>query len=363
MNIRNPNDPRFEGLHFDDPFKEWLDGHEKRKQATKDIMKLSREVLDYRNNLFPVRPVPVPDRPGRVTYDQDFFTIEYSGNVLKKYLNNYFSEESYSRTERISLGANDLAEFFMFALHELLIDGISVQAIQWGEKIIGTKRYQLPIAFHGVNPSTIKIKKTTKGYSIKQQFSRIAVFMNSYFDYKNAYFKNEELLIFKHPILYPNSPVGKSLRYLRDLKSGIEFSLLYSEALNNPAYPLLQFERIRSKSSMPSWRKEHISRVKVRRIFNQDLGGSGINLTTYYQIYAYSEYKKHLNSLRDYFVSEFNQQVMERIRSKNNIKRPLFLTYKGFTSNERIDELFEDFQNGKITGNDFIEKTKDDLGL
>lgn len=363
MNIRNSNNSRFDGLHFDDPFKEWLNGHEKREQATKDIMKLSREVLDYRNELFPIRSVPVPERPGRVTLDQDFFTIEYSGNILKKYLNNYFSEESYSRTERISLGANDLAEFFMFALHELLIDGISIQAIEWGEKIIGTKKYQLPVAFHGVNPSTVKIKSTTKGYSIKQKFSRIAVFMNTYFDYKNAYFENDEVLIFKHPTLYPDSPVGKSLRYLKDLKSGTAFSLLYSEALNNPTYPLLQFEKVRSKSASSFFRKEHITRVKVRRIFNQNIGGSGINLTTYYQIYAYLEYKKHLNNLRDYFVSEFNKQVMERIRSKNNIKAYLTFTYKGFVKNERLDELFKDFQDRRITGNEFIEKTKDDLGI
>lgn len=357
-----PPPTRFEGLHFDDPFKEWLNKHNKREQATKDITKLSNEVFDYRNDLFPVRSVPVPDRPGRVTLDQEFFTIEYSGKRLKEYLNNYFSEESYSRTEKISLGAHDLAEFFMFALHELLVDGIFINAIEWGEKKIGTKKYILPISFNGMNPSTVKIKKTQQGYSVKQSFSPFAKFINTFYTYKNAFFENDEVLIFKHPF-YPSSPVGISLKLLKDLKAGMTFSLLSGEALNNPTYKSMQFEKTRGKSSTSFWRKQKIARVKVRRIFNQNLGGSGINLTTYYQIYAYKEYKKTLNDLREYLMAEFNKQVIERIRTKNNIKRPILMRYKGFISNDQIEELFKKFQEGKITGQEFIENTKDDLGI
>lgn len=363
MNFNDPRNSKYRGLHFNDPFQEWLKGHTAREEAIKDLMKLSREVLDYRHDLFPVRSVPVPTHPGYVTYDRDYFTIDYSGKVLKDYLNDYFSEDTMSSRERISYGAHDLAEFFELVLHELLVDGISIHAIEWGEKNLRGKKILLPISFHGINPSTIRVVKSKKPHILRQHFSWIAKFVNDYFDYKDEDFEEDELLLFIQSPIYKNSPVGRVLKYLKDLRAGISFGLINAEASNNPKYNLIQFEKARGKSGTPFWRKQNITRVKVRRLLKQNIVGLGVNLTPYYQVYAFREYKKHLNFLRDYLVDEFNGQVLSRIQAKNNIKRPIIMRCTGFTSNETIDRIFQELHEGKITGSEFVEKTKDDLGL
>lgn len=353
---RDPNQ-KFVGLHFEDPWKEWIKGYRKREEATKDGTKLFNEVYNYRHDLFPVRSVPVETHPGYVTHDQNFFFIETDDDKLSQLFTNHFTEEHSFRDDSISYGnAHDLGGFFEFVFHGLLVDGISIYAIEWGQIKLGTKNYKLPRALLYVNPATINItgKKST------QKFSFIAKLMSDYYEYQNNEFEKDELIVFKYPTLYPSSPVKKSLRHIKDLKQWLSFSLLQGKANAEPTNHSWSIERARYKHSADFLRRESLTRLKVKRIFKQPIGGQRVGITTYYEVIAYAEYKKHLNVIRDYLVREFNTQLLNLVQKKNNIKSPVVLQYRGFASNEIIDQALKRYQSGEIDVNTFVTAIKDD---
>lgn len=360
MTRNNQPDRKFAGLHFDDPWKEWLKGFKKREESIRDITRLSNEVWNYRNDLFPVRSIPVPTRPGYVTYDSNFFRIETKGKRLTKDLTDFFTEEHFNR-DSISYGnAHDLGEFFELVLHEILVNGISIYAMEWNEADVNGKKYFLPISLSYVNPATVEFVGNQKDIVAKQKFSWIAKALNTYYEYENNDFNQGELVIFKHPTLYPSSPVGQSLRYLNQLRQWLTFTLWQGKANAEPLNHSLRVERARYQLASEYFKKQAISRVRVKRLFNQPVGGNSVGLTTYYELYAYAEYKKHLNFLRKYFVEQFNDQILNLVMEKNQIKSPLKLKYRGFATDEVIEQALKDFENRKNDVNSFLEVIRDD---
>ncbi len=139
----------------------------------------------------------------------------------------------------------------------------------------------------------------------------------------------------------------------------MDFSLMQGQANIEPVNYSLELEKTRYDTLDKQWRLQHLTRVKVRRLFNQPVGGYGVSLTTYYEVFAYAEYKKHLNVLRDYFVSQFNEQIMTRIQEKNNFAKSLIIKYQGFTTNEQIDDAFLRYSKGKLNVDEFVATVKD----
>lgn len=358
---QNPPNDRFAGTHFEDLFLEWLKGYTKREEAIRDVTRLSNEVLNYRYSLFPVRSVPVKDHPGYVTHNREFFSIQFSNGKFQKHLTDYFSEKNYH--DGVSFGnAHDLGEFFELALHALLVNGLVIHAVEWGEVKLGTKYYILPVSFNWVNPAPVHINEDNEQEYVVQKFSFITKFLVSYFEYSNHTFSKSETLIFRHPTL-PKSPVTEALKYLKDLNKGMDFSLIQGQSSVEPTNYSFRLEQSRYQSTTRYWRLQNMTRVMVRRIFNQPVSELGVPLTTYYQVYAYAEYKKHLNILRDYFVNQFNEQVMKRIQKENKFARLLVMTYKGFASNKEISSAFLDYSNRKITVDDFLNRIKDNYDI
>ena len=355
------NDPnqKFVGLHFEDPWKEWLKGFRKREEATKDATKLFNEVYNYTHDLFPVRSVPVESRPGYVTHDQNFFRIKTQSEKLSQIFTDYFTEEHNYRDNSISYGnAHDLGGFFEFIFHGLLVDGISVCAIEWKKVKLGEKNYNLPSALSFVNPATINLSNRFK--KATQKFSFISKLINDYYEYQDNIFDVDELIVFRHPLLYPSSPVGLSLKYLKDLKQWLSFSLWQGKANAEPSNHSWRVERARYKHSDDFLRKESLTRLKVKRIFKQPIGEQRIGVTVYYEVLAYAEYKKHLNIMREYLIKEFNNKLLPLVQKKNDIKSSVILEYKGFISNEIIDQALKRYQLGEIDVNGFITAIKDD---
>lgn len=355
---QNPNN-KFYGLHFDDPWKEWIKGFKKREETIKDITKLSNEVLNYRNELFPLRSIPLETHPGYVTHSQNFFRVKTRNSKLSQKLTDYFVNENRYRDNGPSYGnMHDLGGFFELVLHSILLDGVSYYAIEWGKTKLGTKEYNLPTGFLYINPSTIKLNKSSGG--AYQKFSFISKFINDYYEYRNTKFEADELIIFKHPTLFPSSPVKMSMKYIKDLRQWMTFSLWQGKGNAEPTNYSLRVATTRYKHQDDFFKKSSTTRVKVRRIFKQSIGGQKIGVTTYYEVFAFAEYKKHLNILRDSLVDEFNKQILTLVQSKNNVKSPITLEYKGFANNEVIDQALKNYQEGTMDVNAFIEAIKDD---
>ena len=91
-----------------------------------------------------------------------------------------------------------------------------------------------------------------------------------------------------------------------------------------------------------------------------NIGEQRIGVTVYYEVLAYAEYKKHLNIMREYLIKEFNNKLLPLVQKKNDIKSSVILEYKGFISNEIIDQALKRYQLGEIDVNGFITAIKDD---
>lgn len=352
---------KFQGLHFGDSFKEWIKGYRRRKASTKNAMLLGGEVWDMRYDLFPHRSIPVPDKPGYVTYDQSFFRVVTRGSKISQDLTYFFTDERYYPSED-QIGydnAHSLGEFFDFVDHFLVVDGIAIYAIEWKEVGIKNKKYYLPVGLSWVNPATVNFVNKNEILA-EQKFSWVAKHAEDYYQYQDHSFKKDELLVFRHPTLFPSSPVGKSLELSRHLNDWTEFSLLSGQASNEPLNHLLPVERSRYINLEELRRNEDVKRLKIRRLFKQPIGGMNAQITDYYAVLGYLEYKKQLNKMRDYLVGEFNKQLLDLVADKNKIKSPITLEYRGFISDTQLDLAFDKFRRGTINVQEFAERVKDD---
>lgn len=352
---------KFQGLHFSDSFKEWVRGYRRRKESRKNTMLLGGEVWDMRYDLFPHRSIPIPDKPGYITYDQNFFRVVTRGSRVSQDLTYFFIDEHYyPREDKIGYdNVHSLGEFFDFVDYFLIVDGIAIYAIEWDKVKIKNRVYFLPVALSWVNPATVNFVNE-KGIVAEQKFSWVAKHAEDYYQYQDHLFKKDELLVFKHPTLFPSSPVGKSLELSKHLNDWIEYSLLNGQASNEPLNHLLPVERSRYVNLGELKREEDIKRLEVRRLFKQPIGGMDAQVTDYYAVFGYLEYKKQLNKMRGYLVGEFNKQIMDIVASNNKIKSPVTLEYRGFTSDTQLDVAFSKFRRGEINVQEFAESVKDD---
>jgi hypothetical protein len=95
-----------------------------------------------------------------------------------------------------------------------------------------------------------------------------------------------------------------------------------------------------------------LARTRRALIFPID----GVKLTDYYDAYSAYKYKIFLNKLRAYIVTEFNEQVLKRVGSKNNIDTPprLQLDEGAFIQDSLIRDYFDKFKKGEMGKEAFV---------
>lgn len=345
----------FRGAHLEDPFLSHIKGSSSRKEAARDGMSVYVEVDRMTHALFPVLQKPA-SKPGYVTYHYDYFEIETKSKIVKTNLEKYFLDEYQRWDKKIYGHAHTLADFFEFIFRQLLVDGEVYYAFNWKKVNINGKEYYLPEGFHYLDPSTLSIRcKGSKIVGFEQKYSWWTVLTSTYFDFYNRDFKVDQVLYIKYPIS-SESPVQESLKHLSKIKKFWEFSLQQGQASIEPQNHELAIEKSRYTSFYKEKRKHDIARAKIRRNFYYLY--DNVHLTSYYDVYTVVRYRKYLNDMRDFLISQFNEQVMTRIASKNKIKGKLRLKIKDskFISNKMIESYFNKFKKRNITTNEFIEK-------
>ena len=357
LSMTNPNST-FSGTHFSDPFLEWIKGFNKRKQAISDATQLSNEVLNYRNDLFPIRSIPVSGMPGRVSISHDYFQILSDDGVVNKNLTAYFSDES-RYGNRVGYGkGHSLYQFFESVFYGILIYNIDIYAVEWSELKIGYRKYALPINFHWLNPATVRIDEKSEEKYLVQKFSIISKKIADYYEYNDHIFSKKDSLVFRY-LDNHDCPVGNSIKYLQKLNQGMDFGLLQGRAGNEPENHSLEFEMTRYETLTNKWRQQNITRVKVKRQFSQPVGECGVAVSKYYEVFAYAEYKKHLNVVRDYIISQFTDQVLTQVKSKNGFKKSFRIKFQGFATNDQIDKAFQMYSNMELNVAEFLNAVKD----
>lgn len=336
------------GYWFEDEFRSFIKDFYAYKSTYRDARKLSIEIDRVSNNLFPERR--------RV--DRKYFLIKHKNPILVNDLADYFLEDYSRHRDKLYGQYFGLTGFFSSIMHALVVYGECFYALDWEKKIIEERKYILPSDFRYLNSSSMfilhSIGRSIKGYRQKYSFFSRVRRDPAVDDMQDFNFKKDEVFYTTYP-LDKDHPVKKSMGLLKPILRFWDYMLEEGEANAQAGDYRLDLERARFLRYSEQKRKYALARARVRKNFHHLLDIDNLTITEYYDIYWVARYKKELNIVREYFVEEFNNQVLVPFAKKNKITPIPKLELKGFMSNSQIDAYFDDFKNKKIKVKEFIE--------
>lgn len=366
MRRRNKNIFDKEGSSIDDQFLTYIKGYSQLEAASRDSMSLFNETMFIRNTLFPLRDVPVTDRPGYITHERDYFSFECADQTIKDDLEKYFIDKHSQYRDHLYGNGDDLGGFLDMIAYQLMVIGVSFNRTYWDEIDINKSKYILPVDFDYLRDSTMKIKKRNghifeylQKYSIITYFFTNRSYFKGYGDKeipRKVRFLPEEVFYCKYPISN-DSPTKASLKYLKQTKKFWDFGLDKARSGADPDDHMLSVEKTRYVSYADENRKYDLAKSKIRTIFHYLTEGNNLKMTQYYDVYRVIRYKKFLNTMRSYLVHEFNRQVMEVVAKKNNFELVPKLRFDGFLTNKELDTAFDAYKKGELSFDDLIETT------
>lgn len=353
-----------DGSSIDDPFLSYIKGYSRLEAASRDSMGLFNETMFIRNSLFPLRDVPVSDRPGYITHERDYFSFECDNLTIKEDLEKYFTDKYSRYRDNLYGNGDDLGGFLNMIAYQLMVTGISFYRTCWDEIDVKSNKYVLPVDFDYLRDSTMKIKK--RNGHIAEYLQKYSI-ITYYFTNKN-YFKGygdkeiprkvsflpEEVFYCKYPIS-SDSPAKASLKYLKQIKKFWDFGLDKAKSGADPDDHALSVEKTRYVAYADENRKYDLAKSKIRTIFHYLTEGNNLKMTQYYDVYRVMRYKKFLNTMRSYLIHEFNRQVMKVVAKKNNFDSVPKLRYDGFLTNKELDAAFDAYKKGELSFDVLIE--------
>lgn len=333
-------DRNLKGSWLDDQFKSFIKGFSSYSETYRDGMKFSYEIQRVGNNLFQLRD------------DEKYLIIQHPNKLVKEYLNSYFIAE-HSRYRR---GLYDnhfhLGNLFNDTMQNLALYGESFYALDWEEKQIEKRKYILPSNFRYLGTSAMSISRNEDG-SIQGYNQRYSPFAQLPRELPRSFiFRRDEIFYTKYP-LNPIHPVKKSMYLLKRLLGFWAFGLNRSESVKNKR---LQVVWAKQKRFSEEKRKYALARARVRSNFHYLLDLDDLTITEYYDIFLVVRYKKELNDVRNYFVQQFNEQILTPLAEKNSLRQAPRLELMSFMTNQEIDAYFEEYKSKRITSKEFIEK-------
>src|SRR3989344_4014997 len=156
---QRPYKRREKGYVFDDSLLGYIKGYDRLEAASRNGMELSMEVDSIRHALFPLRDVPVADRPGYVTHERDYFSIECDDPVLKRDLEMYFTDRHSFYRDGLYGHGDSVGDFLEGIAWQLLITGDEFHMIEWEVVDIKVKKYLLPVDFEYLRNETMKVRR------------------------------------------------------------------------------------------------------------------------------------------------------------------------------------------------------------
>ena len=351
------NQPSQKGLHLPDNFLATVKGFSRLWRFSRDsTVGFQSEIDGISNALFPLRDVPIPNMPGRVTHERDYFLVRHPDPSIKKIIEDHFFDR-FTRRELYGAG-HDLAGLFDFVVQHLLTEGRAYYVIEWEDKDIHDSVYRLPSNFRSLSGETVR--KTHNGYI--QQYSWYTYFFERQFKdwdrkrYKRTYrFNKDEILDFRY--IERKTPVGDSIKFIPVFERFWQYGLNSSRAGAEPDNQMLSVERTRHTTYSHQKRIYNIAKAKVAKRFNYVATGVGSDyaLTEFYDLYTVVRYKKFLNRLRKQLVEDFNLQVLNPVAEKNNLGNAPLLELRYVLTDEQIDEIFSQFITHQIDNQKCIE--------
>ncbi|MDR3642484.1 MAG: hypothetical protein P4L74_02535 [Candidatus Doudnabacteria bacterium] len=352
------------GFKQPDYFLNFVKGYSQLERVAGDVNFGCRsEIEGITESLFPSRARPVDDRPGYVTYEHDYFTIKTEVAGLPDILNRHFFSGLVARDNLFSFGYN-IAGYLAWACREVLTLNKCFCGVDWGEVELKGKKLILPVYFNFLPTETMKRVSGIGGsVTYQQKYSWLTYLTNNRFrDWEGQLkprkyeFDRDEVLYYENP-LSKRSPVQKTLGYYPSIKKFWMFGIKQGKGSNEPTERYLPIEFTRYTNYKKEKRKHDIIKGEIGYAF-KSLLSQDVAVTTYYDVYTVIRYKKTLNDWRKYLVDQFNKQVLETLRAKNNFDHEIKLEYSGFLPNEGWDKIFADYTAGRIGWDVLLKELK-----
>lgn len=336
------------GYWFEDEFRSFVKGFYAYKSTYRDVRKLSIEIDRVSNNLFAERR----------RADRKYFLIKHINPVIANDLNDYFLEDHNQHRDKLYGQYFSLTGFFSGIMHNLAVYGDCFSALDWEKKTIEDRKYILPSGFRYLNNSSMLVFRSPSGFikGYKQKYSLFSRVRNdpTIEKVRDFNFRKDEVFYTVYP-LDKDHPVKKSMGLLKTVLRFWDYMLEEAEANAQTSDYRLDLEMARFQRHSEQRRKYAIARAKIRKNFHYLLELEYLTITEYYDIYWVTRYKRELNQVRDYFVEEFNNQILVPFAKRNKISPAPVLKLQGFMTSAEIDGYFENFKNKSINAKEFIE--------
>lgn len=335
------------GYWIEDDFLSFIKGYKAFKSTYRDARKFSIEIDRVGNNLF------------QIGHDDKYLAITHPDNTVQRDLNLYFTAEYGRYRDKLYGNHFHLGNLFNDLMQMLAMYGKDFCALDWEEKDIEGKKYCLPSDFRYLSVATMSAKRDQKG-EVTGYVQQYSPFAKSYsYDpseklKKKFVFEKEEVFFVEYP-LDDTHPVKKSMHLLKPILEFWDFGLDRSESWSGKPQRL-KVAVASQKRYSDEKRKYALARAEVRRNFHYLLNIDDLTITEYYYIFLVRRNKKELNIVRNYFVEQFNQQIMAPFAIKNKLVEVPQLALKQFMTNKEIDFIFDMYMKREITSKMFIDE-------
>ena len=287
------------------------------------------------------------------------FDIESSDPDLRR----FFGDLLLGYRPRVRYGqAYDLEGFLRTALVSLVIFGRCFYKIDWIESDHdqGGKRFVVD-KIRWLAVETMEVIKTNgQIQGFKQEYS-------SHIDNEDVKgasfeFKQDEIFfiewVFDRNEKRGVAPLRRLVRFSKQMHRGFESMNLYAKAMYHPEDHSFAVERAR----YTPW-EEIRTKIDQSQLKIQGLLGSIPNapMTEYYETYQFVKCRKMMARIREYLLSEFNAQIVDRIAEKNGITKAPQIKLVNYKSAMEIDELFNSFERREIPGKKAMEILREEM--
>jgi hypothetical protein len=129
-------------------------------------------------------------------------------------------------------------------------------------------------------------------------------------------------------------------------------------AMANPQDHSFKIERAKYASWEKEKRLNEISELRIRSTIG---AWSDAPMTEYYGTFRFAKSRQRIAAIREYLLTQFNQQVVNTLSRKNGLNESVEIKLKGYLTSSEIGQLIQRFQNGQISQNEMITTLQKDM--
>lgn len=334
------------GYVVPDEYLRKMKGYDSLREMHRTNYVINNAVDSLRNSLFSYKK-------------QKHFEIECADPDLRQLLNDTVLRQQF---DGIYGQAYDLEGFLRMTLASLLVFGRCFYKIDWVEKDHNAhgKRWLIQrIRWLAVETMEV-IRDNDQIHSFKQEYSDHCG--NKSVRGTTFTFEKDEILfvewIFDGDENKGVSPLKRLIQHSEEMGTAFEDMRLQVHAFSHPEDHSYKAERLRHTP----W-KEIRGELDQSRIKMQSSLGIIPNapMTEYYETYQFVKFRKRIARIREFLLSEFNEQIVTNIAKRNKFRESARINLIGYMSEGEIQDLFDSYKKKEITGEKLREAFQDEI--